>query len=130
MRLYCVRGRGREHAKFSPVATAFYRFHPDVTLLREVRGEAAHRLCNCFPPGVFRVDEQGCAQLGDMRREVGSREWMRHEDLRDAVQVALRPEHVIFRVESTGVLPAAQLVREAFKLLTVKCDVYLNALPE
>lgn len=129
-RLYCVRGRGRDHAKFSPVATAFYRLHPEVRLLRPVAGEAARRLAGCFPAGVLRLDEAGCAQVADQRPDVGSREWMRHEDLKDTVQVALRPDHFIFQVESTGALSAAQLVREAFKLLIVKCDVFLNALPK
>lgn len=31
---HCCKGIGREHAKWSPVATAWYRLHPEVILLR------------------------------------------------------------------------------------------------
>jgi hypothetical protein len=36
-----VKGVGREHAKWSPVATAWYRLQPEVVLLEPVSGEAA-----------------------------------------------------------------------------------------
>lgn len=30
---HCAKGVGKEHAKWSPVATAWYRLHPEVRLL-------------------------------------------------------------------------------------------------
>lgn len=38
---HAVKGVGREHAKWSPVATAWYRLQPEVVLLEPVSGEAA-----------------------------------------------------------------------------------------
>lgn len=53
---------GKDHAKFSPVATASYRLLPDITLLEPVEGEAAEELSRCFSPGVIEVQEvQGMA---------------------------------------------------------------------
>ena len=54
VKLYAVKGLGNDHAKFSPVATAFYRLLPEITLNRTVKGEQAERLQSCFSPGVIR----------------------------------------------------------------------------
>ena len=62
VKLYAVKGLGNDHAKFSPVATAFYRLLPEITLNRTVKGEQAERLQSCFSPGVIR---QGIAQHHD-----------------------------------------------------------------
>lgn len=58
---------GKDHAKFSPVATASYRLLPDITLLEPVEGEAAEELSRCFSPGVIEVQEVqgGCWPLQD-----------------------------------------------------------------
>lgn len=55
---------GKDHAKFSPVATASYRLLPDITLLEPVEGEAAEELSRCFSPGVIEVQEVQGRPLG------------------------------------------------------------------
>ena len=55
IKLYAVKGVGRDHAKFSPVATAFYRLLPEIRLLKPVIGEAATKLQSCFSPGVIGI---------------------------------------------------------------------------
>ncbi|XP_014785989.1 DNA-directed RNA polymerases I and III subunit RPAC1, partial [Octopus bimaculoides] len=52
LRMHCIKGIGKDHIKFSPVATASYRLLPEITLLKPVYGEQAHRLQTCFSPGV------------------------------------------------------------------------------
>jgi DNA-directed RNA polymerase I and III subunit RPAC1 len=51
---HCIKGVGREHAKWSPVATAWYRLHPEVALLRPVAGEEAAELAEAVP-AVFEL---------------------------------------------------------------------------
>ena len=67
--MFAVKGVGRDHAKFSPVATAFYRLLPAITIKRPIRGEAATRLQSCFSPGVIGLDKgsdgQAVAKVGD-----------------------------------------------------------------
>jgi len=53
MKLHAVKSIGRDHSKFSPVATAFYRLLPEVSITKSVTGEAAERLQKCFSPGVI-----------------------------------------------------------------------------
>uniref|UniRef100_A0A8C9WFJ2 RNA polymerase I and III subunit C n=1 Tax=Scleropages formosus TaxID=113540 RepID=A0A8C9WFJ2_SCLFO len=54
--MHCVKGIGKDHAKFSPVATASYRLLPEITLLQPVKGEMAERLKRCFSPGVIELE--------------------------------------------------------------------------
>merc|ERR1712070_1107448 len=46
---HCTKGIGREHAKWSPVATVWYRLRPEVMLLQEVVGDMADRLASLLP---------------------------------------------------------------------------------
>lgn len=48
---------GKDHAKFSPVATASYRLLPEITLLEPVEGEKAERLQRCFFRGVIDLED-------------------------------------------------------------------------
>lgn len=41
---HCRKGLGKDHTKFSPVATASYRLLPDIRLLTPVTGPLAHEL--------------------------------------------------------------------------------------
>ncbi|KAF2543872.1 hypothetical protein F2Q68_00031600 [Brassica cretica] len=51
---HAVKGIGKTHAKWLPVATAWYRMLPEVILLREVEDEDAERLSTgSLPPDVL-----------------------------------------------------------------------------
>lgn len=56
LRCHCVKGQGRDHAKFSPVATATYRLLPEITFLKEFTGEDAERVKKSFADGVIGID--------------------------------------------------------------------------
>lgn len=47
---------GKDHAKFSPVATASYRLLPEISLLQPIEGDLAEKLQKCFSPGVIALD--------------------------------------------------------------------------
>nr|XP_008513997.1 PREDICTED: DNA-directed RNA polymerases I and III subunit RPAC1 isoform X2 [Equus przewalskii] len=126
-----VNHKGKDHAKFSPVATASYRLLPDITLLEPVEGDAAEELSRCFSPGVIEVQEvQGkkVARVANPRLDTFSREVFRHEKLKKVVRLARVRDHYIFSVESTGVLPPDVLVSEAIKVLMGKCRRFLDEL--
>ncbi|KAL4641143.1 DNA-directed RNA polymerases I and III subunit RPAC1-like [Arapaima gigas] len=129
--MHCVKGIGKDHAKFSPVATASYRLLPDITLLRPVKGEMAERLKRCFSPGVIELENVGgtpVAKVVNSRLDTCSREVLRHEDLKNVVKLGRVRDHFIFSVESTGILPPDILVSEAIKILMAKCRKFLNEL--
>ncbi|XP_069578683.1 DNA-directed RNA polymerases I and III subunit RPAC1 isoform X1 [Brachyistius frenatus] len=127
----CVKGIGKDHAKFSPVATASYRLLPEITLLEPLEGEKAERLKRCFSRGVIDledVDGKKVAKVVNSRLDTCSREFLRHTDLKDAVKLGRVRDHFIFTVESTGILAPDVLVTEAIKVLMAKCQRFLTEL--
>lgn len=67
--MHCRKGIGKDHAKFSPVATASYRLLPVVSLKEEVTGEEADELVGKCPLNVFDIEDLGG---GESRAKVGS----------------------------------------------------------
>ncbi|XP_014238469.1 DNA-directed RNA polymerases I and III subunit RPAC1 [Trichogramma pretiosum] len=131
--LYAVKGIGKDHAKFSPVATAAYRLLPDIEIVKEVTGEAAERLQSCFSPGVIDVKvSQGIkkAVVKDARYESCSRNFFRHDDLKDCIKLSRVADHFIFTVESVGALPSSTIFIEAVEVLKEKCKTFLSELEE
>ncbi|KAH6584043.1 hypothetical protein BASA61_007691 [Batrachochytrium salamandrivorans] len=47
--LHCQKGIGKEHAKWSPVATASYRLLPEIQILKPITGEDAEKVQKVFP---------------------------------------------------------------------------------
>ena len=59
MELMCEKGIGKTHAKWSPVATAYYRLLPDITLKEEIKGKYAQELKDKCPMNVFDIEDSG-----------------------------------------------------------------------
>lgn len=121
-----VKGVGGDHAKFSPVATASYRLLPKITLLNTVSGEAAERLQKSFSPGVIGIHKKGHAFVVDARKDSLSRNFFRHPDLKDAVQLSLIKDHFLFTVESTGARSPVSIVEESIDILAFKCEKFIQ----
>lgn len=132
LKLHAVKGIGKDHAKFSPVATAFYRLLPEIVLTRDVEDEQAERLQKCFSPGVIGIEEskhgKKKAKVLDARYDTCSRNVYRYEDLKDAVKMGRIKNHFIFTIESVGALPPDVLFVEAVKVLKLKCRTFLDEL--
>jgi len=130
--MFAVKGIGRDHAKFSPVATAFYRLLPSITLLKPVVGEAAVRLQKCFSPGVIELEpgEEGKkkAVVTNPRLDTCSRNVYRYDDLKESVSLDKVKDHFIFTVESVGAVSPQDLVVMACDVLIEKCDHFIQEL--
>lgn len=126
LRLIAIKGIGKDHAKFSPVATASYRLLPKITLNREVSGKDAYHLQNCFSPGVIGIDENDCAYVKDARYDSCSRNIYRYPHLADAVTMSRVRDHYIFNVESVGALKPEVIFLEAVKELKKKCRAFID----
>ncbi|KAJ8673755.1 hypothetical protein QAD02_005017 [Eretmocerus hayati] len=130
--MHAVKGIGKDHAKFSPVATATYRLLPDIQIVKPVRGELAERFKTCFSPGVIEIVETSKgvqeAKVKNARYDSCSRNVFRHDDLKDCVQLGRVPDHFIFNVESVGALPSSVLFVESVKVLREKCRSFLTEL--
>lgn len=128
---HAVRGIGKDHAKFSPVCTAFYRLMPEVTLVEDVYGDRAKALMRLMP-GVFELaDDEATgtkkARVVNSSMCNMSRNYMQEPDLARAVEVTRVPDHFIFSVETVGAIEPADLLRRALKILANKCEATIAA---
>lgn len=126
LKLLAVKGEGKDHAKFSPVATAFYRLLPEIKLNRTVSGKEAFLLQKCFSPGVIGIDDNDVAYVKDARYDTCSRNVYRYPQLAEAVTMSRIRDHFIFNVESVGALRPDIIFIEAVKVLKKKCRKFLD----
>lgn len=126
LKLFAVKGIGKDHAKFSPVCTAWYRLLPEIRLTRNVEGEEAKLLQKCFSPGVIEIDSSGKAVVKDARKDSCSRNVYRYPKLADSVEMSRIRDHYIFTIESVGALEPEEIFIEAVKVLKQKCQRILN----
>ena len=137
---HCVKGLGKDHAKFSPVGTAWYRMVPKVEFLAPIVGEDADvflRQCDAPIAGhkCYAVSGSGAKRTVEVREERGCdlcvervRELSGEPGWGDKIALRKRKDHFIFTVESTGQLPPDVLVKEAIKVLASKCQSVLSTL--
>ncbi|CAH2258345.1 DNA-directed RNA polymerases I and III subunit RPAC1 [Pararge aegeria] len=128
LHLVAVKGIGKDHAKFSPVATASYRLLPEIILTREVNGIEATLLQSCFSPCVIGLDSDGRAFVRDARYDSCSRNVYRYDCIKDAVILSRIRNHFIFNVESVGAMLPNIIFIEAVKILRDKCKTLLDEL--
>ncbi|KAG9317116.1 DNA-directed RNA polymerase [Chiua virens] len=125
MELHAVKGVGKDHAKFCPVATASYRLLPNIILnpSKPVPPELAEKFQKCFSPGVIRVQpgskkvsvDKKAARLESMSREV-----YRHPEFEGCVQLARVRDYFLFCIESEGFYPPERLLPEAILVMRTK----------
>ncbi|CAD6248337.1 unnamed protein product [Miscanthus lutarioriparius] len=122
---HAVKGVGKVHAKWSPVATAWYRMLPEVVILEEIKGGkravvAKPRACTlcreCIRPEESEESTEGASEAQE-----SSAPWK---------QIELRRvrDHFIFTIESTGSLRPEVLFTEAVKILEEKCERVISEL--
>ncbi|KAL5279018.1 POLR1C family protein [Megaselia abdita] len=128
LKLFAVKGVGKDHAKFSPVATAFYRLLPEITLNRKYHGKEAFLLQKCFSPGVIGIDDNDCAYVKDSRYDTCSRNVYRYPHLAEGVTLSRIRDHFIFNIESVGAMAPQIIFVEAVKVLKKKCRTLLEEL--
>jgi len=138
--MHAVKGIGRDHAKFSPVATASYRLLPVIDIKQPILGNDARKFARCFTRGVIELEQVTREEAGRknsgyeghegelkavVRRpeaDTVSRECLRHEEFKDKVKLGRRKDHFIFSVESTGQWDSDELFLDSVKVLRQKCE--------
>lgn len=98
--MHCIKGVGKDHAKFSPVATASFRLLPLIQIKEPICGEDARFFQKCFPTGVIglerdEVSGEDMAVVKDARRDTVSRECLRHDRFKGKVELGRVRDHFI-----------------------------------
>ena len=127
MELHCVKGVGKDHAKFSPVSTASYRLLPHIHIPDPlaIEPEQIEKFVSCFPPGVIgvRKHKQNGRQevyVKNARKDTVSREVLRYKEFEGKVSLGRIRDHFLFDIESSGVIPPQNLMPAAIKVLKEK----------
>lgn len=141
-------GKGGDHAKFSPVATATYRLLPLIDIKQPILGLDAKKFQRCFPKGVIELQRVTAADAAsdnvayhgregdekavvkDPMKDTVSRECLRHDEFKDKVKLGRVQDHFIFNVESTGQFPSDEIFLESINVLKYKAKRLLRALDE
>ncbi|ETV76674.1 hypothetical protein H257_09157 [Aphanomyces astaci] len=124
---HCRKGVGKDHAKFSPVATASYRLLPEISFPAPVVGADAKTLQKTCPMNVFDIEDLA-AVAARPRNCTMCRECIRAPGWSDKVKLGRVSDHFIFSVETVGMLRPEDLLPEAIKVLVAKCDVAVESL--
>nr|KAF9651434.1 hypothetical protein BDM02DRAFT_736089 [Thelephora ganbajun] len=132
MELHAIKGVGKEHAKWSPVATATYRLLPLVVLNPEkpVPPQYAEKFRKCFSPGVIDIDPVTKAvsvNEKNLRNESMNREVFRHKEFEGCVELKRVRDFFIFNVESEGTYAPEKLLPESIKVLRQKIATIRSA---
>jgi len=132
LRCLCYKGIGRDHAKFSPVATASYRLMPSITIKEPICGDDAYKFQEYFASGVIAVEtnKQGVpeAKVANERLDTCNRQVLEDEEMKEKVEVAKVRNHYLFTVESVSFFKPNELVLEALDVLCNKCDTLIDFL--
>ncbi len=138
--MYCEKGIGQDHAKWSPVAPAHYRLMPKVTIKEEITGAEAVTIKEKCPMGVFDIEDLGREKrlvVKDSRKCNACRECLR--DTKDRIELAKIKNHfecislkhdnpyAVVHVESVGIIPAEEIFIRACNVLKEKANDWLNA---
>lgn len=129
---HCIKGTGEEHAKWSPVATTWYKLYPEVVLLdTKPEKDVCDALCEELA-GLMYLDDAGTLQVDDATKHEKLLEKVRRmsgEDIyKDVIQLRKRKDKFIFIIESTGAWKPHEIFQEAVKRLESKCDKVLEGL--
>ncbi|KAG6900651.1 hypothetical protein C0993_006755 [Termitomyces sp. T159_Od127] len=150
MELHAVKGVGKDHAKFSPVATASYRLLPHITIKKPIPPHLAEKFQQCFAPGVVNIHPQTKEVSIDeynVRKDPVSREVLRHPEFSDSVELSrvrdhflcaftllvimevilLTPTTLLVNIESEGPYAPERLLLEAINIMREKISVLRKA---
>ncbi|GKT33130.1 DNA-directed RNA polymerases I and III subunit AC40 like protein [Aduncisulcus paluster] len=135
--MYAEKGRGKDHAKWSPVCTAAYRNHPVLKMKKDAMdlemAEAIVKSCpfKCWSlkPLTKSTARVVCDDKELMRKCSACRECFRAaESATDYISVTRDPTTFCFSVESVGQLKAKEITLQALEILAEKADMVVRSL--
>ncbi|KJA27581.1 hypothetical protein HYPSUDRAFT_62655 [Hypholoma sublateritium FD-334 SS-4] len=125
MELHAVKGVGKDHAKFSPVATASYRLLPYIKITKPIPPQHTEKFQRCFSPGVIKIDPRTKEVSVDeekVRNDSVSREVLRHPEFAGSVELSRVRDYFLFNVESESAYAPERILIESVKVMREKLN--------
>lgn len=124
---YCIKGIGRDHAKWSPVCTAFYRLISNVQFQEKITGEDAKALKSLCPMNVFDIKNDEVF-VKDIRKCTTCRECIRNDKFKNIVNLGKDAEWYEFHIESVGMYKPEDIWFKALDVLKKKVEMWIGIL--
>lgn len=129
-RVFCVKGLGRNHMKFCP-GFSRYSFLSKIDINQaNFTPDMALTLQQSFPPGVIDLRPMPNGELkpfvANARLDRHSRAYKNHENVEKNISVKYYRDHLIFTVESYGVIEPDQIVSRSLSVLKYKYTFWRN----
>eukprot|EP01080_Neovahlkampfia_damariscottae_P001216 gene1216-11306_t len=97
--LYCEKGIGKDHAKFSPVSTSFYRILPEIEIKQKIKKQEAKKMKELCPMNVFDIEDD-ILIVKNPRSCTMCRECIRKDNTDEKIKLTRVKDHFIFSIES------------------------------
>jgi len=127
---YARLGRGKEHAKWSPVSVAAHRYIADINIdYNKCMKDCTHCIDVC-PKGIFKQTDKGVVVQKDKLEECILCRVCELECPARAIKVGWKKNEYILIIESTGALSPKRILIESSRILESKLDELLEKLRE
>lgn len=132
------KGIGKDHAKWSPVATARFKYVPEITLdqqgLEDLSEIEKIELAGSDPTktfGLHPTTRKFCVQNIDLYNYNGEiQDKLQDMGRPNLVKIRQKQDHFIFTVESTGALHPEDIVRQSIQVIIQKLHTLSSSLEE
>jgi len=126
---YARLGRGREHAKWSPVSVAAHKFIADIIIdYEKCRAPECTDCINVCPRNILVIDNDKVKVSPDKLFECSLCRVCEEACKYRAIKINWRKNEYILLVETTGALSPKRVLLEAVKVLESKLDNLMEAL--
>ncbi len=126
---YARLGRGKEHAKWSPVSVAAHKYIADIIIDSAKCKAPECKLCvEACPKNILEVRDGKISVRQDKVFDCTLCRECEQACPYGAIEVNWRENEYIFTLESTGALPPKRILLESVRIIESKLDEFINAL--
>ncbi len=126
---YARLGRGKEHAKWSPVSVATHKYVPLIHIREELcKGEECKKCIEICPKNIFELKNGKLMIKQDKVLDCTLCRICEEVCPYNAIRINWKENEYILTIESTGALPPKKILLEAIKILENKIDDFIESL--
>ncbi|OYT39470.1 MAG: DNA-directed RNA polymerase subunit D [Desulfurococcales archaeon ex4484_58] len=128
---YARLGRGKEHAKWSPVSIATHKYVPNILIdYEKCKGETCKECIEVCPRNIFDLVDGKLIVKSEKIYECTLCRYCEEKCPVNAIRVKWIENEFILTIESTGSLSTKKILLEAVKILEEKINDFINSLKE